>query len=1155
MSTLAPTRQLSRLKHNSSTSSFQSLGKNGKKKLTAIPKNVQELTKLLETLCGQLDSQQEWEKRVDALKTLSLVAKELYQTKEEDNTSTEDNRALFDIFIENLRTLRLVMNDAVTDLRSAVVREACQSLIELAKMAKGAIAEPLAESLLVSLVKITPVTIAIIAESGASAAKALVEYVQSIRMVRATADVLNIHGLAPAARSVVAELVWLSLQHQKPSDIEKCVESFEKAIYSGVQDASANVRSTSRKNFWLFAKLFPTRAQAMVKSLDSGVLKSIGEEKPKDAPFIQLVFLDEGNQSISSHSQLHKPRKSISSFGSIGKQQTMSHQNDCTEQASSTSTGHSTDTTKTEKNRMDPKRHKRIGEVSTPKKSISNLSGNNKIKELRRHSRPPSLSFSPLPDTPTTESQDETTKDSNHSSSVTQKNSTKKSISMRKSDIGKLPQRVAISNDSSMTDPQSDSSHSTVCDDLKRNKTHLEDSYKGSIVPSVTSETGRQVLSHMDVRCSGATSETTMDSIWTRRKVTESDLRKLFGRIVAATDWKVKVNILARIERDIALYLATKKQRTNQATHQEEERQKGHKEPETFLEDESLFTENTLQLLLQYLSPLVGESHTKVAASSLQLLSKVFQTFEQSPTDYPNKEQQKLAQILEKEGTLIRRLFQRLSDPNSFVRSSSATTIEDLGKAIPWIHLRSSIICKSCLAPIASSGSNLDSSPRVMLHALLHLRHSYRSCKEYHKQTQHPNLLETESLYKTTTSSISMTGNIAEPGSSPINRMSTSADAAEFIQLIISYIAPLAYDKNADLRKAACDVLVELDGLVEPATLLVGATSVEDGKHLNLIRKLGLLDSKNETSCCVPEEKATLQVTDSSPLSCSATDHLALSQTPEGSSKKKETSKKEVSPDHTSFAANGEVTNKTGNVAHLRQKFLDMSISRNCYTEQVEEENITNCICELLQKAHESASEKDRFGYLSQIRDILRRPHICLNVSQVKDILGMFLPVHFSNDTSLPESSSCIQTTKEGIEMEWMSEILLRELWKQTPPLVLLNVLEFYIQLWITSDIRETFSVTQVATIQVLLQGTESLLKLFFESQLVLNEVDENRWSQIITFLVQCVEHSHLDIRKAAVKCLAEIQLRIGDLNSSLNDTQRKLVERYIEISNKKIPQ
>ncbi|GJD09961.1 CLIP-associating protein 1 [Galdieria sulphuraria] len=832
MSTLAPTRQLSRLKHNSSTSSFQSLGKNGKKKLVAIPKNAQELIKLLETLCGQLDSHQEWEKRVDALKTLSLVANELFQAKEEDNTNTEDNRALFDIFIENLRTLRLVMNDAVTDLRSAVVREACQSLVELAKMAKGAIAEPLAESLLAPLVKITPVTIAIIAESGASAAKALVEYVQSIRMVRATADVLNIHGLAPAARNVVAELVWLSLQHQKPTDIEKCVESFEKAIHSGVQDASANVRSTSRKNFWLFAKLFPNRAQTMVKSLDSGVLKSIGEEKPKDAPFIQLVFLDDGNQSISSHSMLHKPRKSISSFNSVGKQQTISLQNDSTEQASSTSsTGHSTDTTKSEKKRMDSKRYKRIGEISTPTKSISNLSGN-KIKQLGRHSRPPSLSFSPLPDTPTTNSQDDITREtiqSNRSSSITQKNSTKKkSSSMRKSDIGKLPQRVAISNENtaSITDVQSDSSHSTICDDLKRNKTIAEDNYKASIVPSVTSETGRQVLSHMDVRYSGATSETTMDSIWTRRKVTESDLRKLFGRIVAATDWKVKVNILARIERDIALYLATKRERKNQASH-----------PETFLEDESLFTENTLQLLLQYLSPLVGESHTKVAAAALQLLSKVFQTFEQSPIDYPNKEQQKLVQILEKEGTLIRRLFQRLSDPNSFVRSSSATTIEDLGKAIPWIQLRSSIICKSCLAPIASSGSNLDSSPRVMLHALLHLRHSYRNCKEYRKQTEQPNLLESESLYKTTTS-ISMTGNIAEPGSSPVNRLSTSADVAEFVQLIISYIAPLAYDKNADLRKAACDVLVELDELIDPATLLVGATSVEDGKHLNLIRKL-----------------------------------------------------------------------------------------------------------------------------------------------------------------------------------------------------------------------------------------------------------------------------------------------------------------------------
>jgi len=1147
MSTVAPTRQLSRLKHNSSASSVHSLGRNGKKKATAIPKNAQEVVKLLESLSGQLGSHQEWEKRVEALKTLLSVAQGLYQTKEEEEAadSTDGNRALFDIFVENLRILRLVMNDAITDLRSAVVREACQTLVELAKMGRGAIAEPLAESLLAPLVRITPVTIAIIAESGANAAKALVEHVQSIRMVRATADVLGTNGLAPAARSVVAELANLALQYQKPGDIEKCVESFEKAIHSGVQDASASVRSTSRKNYWLFAKLFPVRAQALVKSLDSGVLKSLGEEKPKDAPFIQLVFLDDGTQSVSSsHSQWNnKPRKTISSFASTGKSQVLSQQNnDTIEQASSNSTGHSTETTKSEKKRLDPKRHKRMSEMSCPNRSISNLSsGNHKIKEWKGHRRPPSLSFSPLPDIPTAESQNDNLRDSSHDdhSSSVYKNSKKKSVSMRKSDIGKLPQRVAISNENSTADPQSDSSHSTsVGDDLlRRNKTAMEDTYKSSIVPSVTSETGRQIFSPMEVRYSGTNSETTMDSVWTRRKVTESDLRKLFGRIVAATDWKVKVNILARIERDIALYVATKKQRKNQASRQDEER---HKDSELCLEDESLFTENTLQLLLQYLSPLIGESHTKVAAAALQLLSKVFQTFEQSQVDSPSKEQQKLAQILEKDGTLIRRLFQRLSDPNSFVRSSSATTIEDLGKAIPWIHLRSSVICKSCLAPIASSGSNLDSSPRVMLHALLHLRHSYRSCKEYRKQTQHPNESENESLYKTTTTSISMTGNIAEPGSSPINRMSTSADAAEFVQLIISYIAPLAYDKNADLRKASCDVLVELDELVDPATLLVGATSVEDGKHLNLIRKLGLLDSKNETNVVDTEKERTTPLptttttTTTSTISQSSTpmsDTVASHPIREESEKKKSEVRDETMASET-----------TGNVANLRQKFLDMSLSKDdsaC-------EDIASHIAHLLEKAQESATEKDRFVYLSRVRDDLRKHSHDVDVTQVKNILRMFLPVH---------SQNTFHAMKQGIEMEWMSEMLLRELWKWSPPHVLLNALEYYIQEWIGSDanLRDVSDAPQIATIQVLLQGIESLLKTFFENSKLEEQQEEgNRWNRVITFLVLCVDHPQLDIRKSAVKCLAEIQMHIGEWNPTnplLSNTQRKWIEMYIQIS------
>eukprot|EP00871_Galdieria_phlegrea_P001583 jgi/Galph1/2425/GphlegSOOS_G1124.1 len=1186
MSTTTSSKQGTRWKHSrSSNHSTHSFGKNGMSTAT-VPTNGQELVKLLESLSNDLNSQREWEDRVRALRTLTFTVQTLYATRHEEMTQT--SRPMFDILIDNLRMFRVGLKDAVTDLRSAVVREACDTLKELAVTAKSALAESLAETLFPCLIRIAPVTIAVIAESGAETAKVFVKYIQSIRMVRAVAEAVTTQGLAPAARSLLAEVILLMLENQKTSDIEKCIESFEKAILAGVQDAAANVRAIHRKNFWTFASLFPHHAKKMAKSLESSILKNLGDDRPENAPNMASILSDDNN-SVSNQPQLRSFRKSISITSAWGKKFSGSVCNDMVgvEESSSYSSEQGMESN-SKKEKKSLCLDKNVIE-STPKrcdvmhaKSIGSHSKNDAFKQMHQPSRATESGMKK-----------------------------KKKPSMRKSDIGKLPQRVAVFTENLTTaDQQNDSFQKR--DEMK--DMTVDNDTANSIVPSMTSETGRQQPSLLSNKENHSLSvglqADTLRGICSRKRPSEADWKRMLGKITSTTDWRTKVSLLTAMKDDIVRYVLIRRER-NEKLFLPNEEEEPSKTPDKWIEEGALFPENSLSLLLQHLTTFIGESHAKVAVASLQLLSQIFQTFETeySTSNVPTKEQLKLAQLLEKEGLLIRRLFQRLGDSNSFLRSSCATAIESMGKAIPWTHLRTSIY------------SNLDSSPRVILYALSHLRHSFQNLKEQ----QAPNVLMSSTAFiRDTTDSISITKNIAEPGSSPINRLATNFDASEFVQMIVSYVAPLAHDKNADIRRAASEVLLGLDGLVDIATLYTAMNNLEDGKYTNLLEKLGLF-SYNDDSYQVdkpleekdkmsheqeeiqksaspietpigfhqhlllttdrPLEPTCIETNETSPMTATGkveeqtayhlshvqeeaiesstaipiatNQHLLLTTDRHLEPTCVET--KETIPTGAVETAQEPLslwmTEKEQAIDHLNTQFGKVTICSVQNNSPKETKNVSNIIANLILEA----SQKSRFVYLSKVRDILRQYSCELDVTQVKNILEIFLSIQLEEEENIAPSTDTNYCLSWKDEMKWITEILVDELWKQTDPIILLSILEYYTspQLFgdFTGDWHRVYSNTYI---KILLKGIEYLFTYCCNDKncTLLNQMKEKDiCSILIPFLLQCVKHEEMNIRKAAMKCLTTTRcLRDNGMSSDvllnqLNETQINLVKLFIGAS------
>ncbi|THD25638.1 CLIP-associating protein 1 [Fasciola hepatica] len=216
------------------------------------------LGRLKETLSG---NPEEWEKRVDALKTLrALLA---------------NGAAQFEEFAMLLKTLEVPVDACLRDLRSAVVREACITVAYFSQELKNRF-DRFAEAVLQTLIVLLSNSAKIMASSANVAIRFILENTHSPRLFPILVGSLS--SKSSVTRKCVCEFLEIIFRVWPLNVLEKHVALLQDSLKKGINDADQEARMFARRAFPLFAAKFPDQANSLLQNLDAQKRKLIEKD-------------------------------------------------------------------------------------------------------------------------------------------------------------------------------------------------------------------------------------------------------------------------------------------------------------------------------------------------------------------------------------------------------------------------------------------------------------------------------------------------------------------------------------------------------------------------------------------------------------------------------------------------------------------------------------------------------------------------------------------------------------------------------------------------------------------------------------------------------------------------------------------------------------
>ncbi|TGZ57795.1 hypothetical protein CRM22_009853 [Opisthorchis felineus] len=247
---------------------------------------------------------EEWEKRVDALKTLRvLVANGANQ---------------FEEFIPQLKTLETQVDGCLRDLRSSVVREACITVAYLSQQL-GTRFDRFAETILQTLIGLMSNSAKIMASSGVLAIRFILENTHSPRLLPILMSSMTCKS--NVTRKCICEFLEVIFRTWPVNVLEKHLGLLQDSLRRGIYDADQEARGFSRRAFPLFAEKFPDQANSLLQNLDAQKRKLI----EKDLIGIGLGGIgDDGSARNRSNSQsavnpvTKRPNKPILGTAAVG---------------------------------------------------------------------------------------------------------------------------------------------------------------------------------------------------------------------------------------------------------------------------------------------------------------------------------------------------------------------------------------------------------------------------------------------------------------------------------------------------------------------------------------------------------------------------------------------------------------------------------------------------------------------------------------------------------------------------------------------------------------------------------------------------------------------------------------------------------------------
>nr|XP_012220603.1 PREDICTED: CLIP-associating protein 1-A isoform X2 [Linepithema humile] len=219
-------------------------------------KDLEEQMKVIRDTVG--DDKKDWKQRMDSMRKLRGIVIA-------GGTNYEN-------FHECLKSVQRPFEQACTDLRSQVAREACITLAFLSQSLKTKFAG-FGEAVLLTLMNLIQNSAKVVASAGAVAVRFILQNTHCSRYVPIIISCVS--NKSKDIRRASWEYLALILQTWPTQILQKHVTTLPDALKKGIADSDAEARVFARKSYWAFKNHFPEQAEILLNNLDATYKRSL----------------------------------------------------------------------------------------------------------------------------------------------------------------------------------------------------------------------------------------------------------------------------------------------------------------------------------------------------------------------------------------------------------------------------------------------------------------------------------------------------------------------------------------------------------------------------------------------------------------------------------------------------------------------------------------------------------------------------------------------------------------------------------------------------------------------------------------------------------------------------------------------------------------
>ncbi|KAL0107128.1 hypothetical protein PUN28_015567 [Cardiocondyla obscurior] len=219
-------------------------------------KDLEEQMKIIKDTVG--DDKKDWKLRMDSMRKLRAIVLA-------GGTNYEN-------FHECLKNVQRPFEQACTDLRSQVAREACITLAFLSQSLKIKFAS-FGEAVLLTLMNLIQNSAKVVASAGAVAVRFILQNTHCSRYVPIIISCVS--NKSKDIRRASWEYLALILQTWPAQILQKHITTLPEALKKGIADSDSEARAFARKSYWAFKNHFPEQAEILLNTLDASYKRSL----------------------------------------------------------------------------------------------------------------------------------------------------------------------------------------------------------------------------------------------------------------------------------------------------------------------------------------------------------------------------------------------------------------------------------------------------------------------------------------------------------------------------------------------------------------------------------------------------------------------------------------------------------------------------------------------------------------------------------------------------------------------------------------------------------------------------------------------------------------------------------------------------------------